>query len=62
MASDYPSFNKVLEKLRAGESSGIVMHVDTVRLLKPQEWIQLKEAGVEVVIFERSSSEPHSSG
>jgi hypothetical protein len=55
---DNPEFEKMLRDFAEGKPGGIVMHVDTLRLLEPHEWDRLKEVGLDVAFFSKNRKKP----
>lgn len=45
---------RALAKVSEGEADGIVMHVDTLRLLADQDWDDLKMLGLSVGVFRKA--------
>ena len=51
------SWEKVLHDVREGAADGVLMHVDTLRLLDDGDWDDLKDLGLDVGAFTRIEKE-----
>lgn len=50
-------FRQMVADFGSGQTDAIVMHVDTAKLLTPDEWELLKAAGAGVVVVEKQPPE-----
>jgi hypothetical protein len=57
MMHPYPKFIRAIEQVESGEVEALVFHVDSLRLLTDDDWDLLKEAGLDVGVFQKQESE-----
>ena len=50
-------FRELVRDFANGETDTIIMHIDTTKLLAPEEWELLKAAGATVVVVQKAPSD-----
>ncbi|WP_343699736.1 hypothetical protein [Caulobacter sp.] len=50
-------FRRMVTDFADGKTDAIIMHIDTTKLLSPEEWELLKSAGASVVVVHKQLPE-----
>lgn len=52
--SDNDEFRRMVQDFASGQVEVIIMHIDTTKLLTPEEWELLQAAGANVVVLHKN--------